>query len=117
MAKPVTPDILKLFEEAYSESNGYQCSDPDSKWFGLTCRIARHDGAWSVKVANSASAPFMDFAFEGTGPTVEAALEGALQELIRMGGRPPLPKTQRELDEEKWLASFRSPPQQDEPAG
>ena len=107
MAKSSPPDVLKLFDEAYSKSNGYKCSDPSSEWFGLTCQIARRDGAWSVKVANSATAPFMDFAFEGTGATVEAAFGDALQKLISMGGRPPLPKTPRELEEEKWLASLK----------
>lgn len=103
MAKSTPPDVLKLFQEAYSEPNGFKRREPDSEWFGLSCQVARVDDAWRVRIAWSGGAPSMSDAFEGVGETLEAAFAAALQKLISMEGSPPPPPTRAELEQEKFM--------------
>lgn len=104
MAKQQPEDLASLYEDAYTREHGFDRHDPADEWYGLTCRVSRIDGQWSVKVANSAGAPFMDGAFEAAGETVEQAFAEALEKLIAQKGRQPLPKTPHELDMEKFRA-------------
>ena len=107
MAKKQPANLVLLYEDAYTKDNGFDRQDPADEWYGLTCRIARVDDMWVVKVANSVSAPFMREAFEASGATVEEALAACLEKLIQLKGRPPLPKTRQEVEMEKFDARIQ----------